>query len=179
MVSACERWYIYVLRLASARFDWSFCLTRKSIPGDKAKPYGGGRYLYRLPDGCLKIKRVLNADATAKIRLPELTARGLTVGEDGSGGVTLDYQADLVAIAGELPERNPDFCDGVIALMASRIALNVTGDDRLTQALAAQAERSFRDAIAYDKQQDFSDARDPMALIRRAALRRRDDNAFI
>lgn len=167
---AMHREYPYVLRLANAYCDWSFCLVRKQISGDSKKDYGGGRILYRLPDGCMKIKRILTADGSRKIREPELVAQGLTVGQDGADGLILDYQADLVSVAGELPDRNPAFCDGVIALLAARVAMNITGNAELAQMLEAEANRQFKNAIAYDKQQDWSNDKSPMDLIRRANL---------
>ena len=170
---ACERVYPFVLQIAQVRGDWSFCRVRKRTPGGKAVDYGGGRLLYPLPRGCLKVKRVLTYDGGSRIKDPDLVAQGITVGDDGADGITLDYQGDLVSVAGELPERNPAFCDGVIALLAARVALNITGKADLAAALEQEAARCFSDAIAADKQQSWSNDKDPMTNIRRWGMFRR------
>lgn len=170
---ACERLYPHVMRMANAWYDWSFCNVRKVLEGDKKKDYGGGRWLYALPAGCLKLKKVLTYDGHKKIREPELVARGLTVGDDGADGVMVDYQADLVGTAGELPDMNPEFCEGVAALLASNLALNITGRYDLGKNLKEETRQYFSRAIAHDKQQDWSNDKDPMTLLMKNNFLRR------
>lgn len=167
---AMHREYPYVLRLANAVHDWSFCLVRKAIASDKGRDYRGGRILFPLPHGCIKLKRIMQSDARTKIKNPELVAQGVTVGEDGADGIVIDYQADLVSVAGEIPDRNPAFCDAVIALLAGRIAMNITGSAELAQMLEQEANRQFRNAIAHDKQQDWSNDKSPLELLRSANI---------
>lgn len=169
---ALHRSWPFVLALANARHDWSFCQVRKLLR--EKKDYGGGRYLFTLPQGCLKVKKALTHDGCRKIRDPELVAGGITTGEDGADGIMLDYQADLVSVAGELPENNPFFCDAVINLLASRVALNITGRADLAQLLEQEADRQFSEAIAHDKQQDWSNDKDPLTLLRRTNMLRRN-----
>lgn len=164
---ACERLFPHVMRRANAWYDWSFCNVRKRIPGDRKKDYGGGRYVYPLPHGLLKLKQILTLDGFRKIKEPELVATGITVGEDGADGIMIDYQADLVGVAGELPDNNPDFCEATIALLASHLAMNITGRYDLGQNLAQEAQQFFARAIAHDKQQDWSNDKDPMTLLRK------------
>ncbi len=158
----CVIQYPHVLRVANAKYDWSFAQQRKALRNPERYP--GGRWLYRLPSSCIKVRMVYDLTGTRRIELPEMVAGGLTVGEDGSGGVLVDYQADLVASAGELPPANPIFCDAVVTLLAARITPAIAGDARLAQALEQQANGLFLQAIAFDKQQDYSNARSPHAL---------------
>ena len=168
-LDACDMWFGHVMRFANAYYDWGFCAKRATLK--KPSLYSpAGRYLYRLPAGFLKVKDVRTASGECKVRNPEMMAEGLTVGEDGRDGIVLDYQCDLVAAGGEIPDHNPQFCEAVVCLLASKIAPTLTGDARLAQALDERGRSMLGQAIAHDKQQDWSNAKAPSCSILKTSM---------
>ncbi|MCD8070553.1 MAG: hypothetical protein LUE08_04100 [Akkermansiaceae bacterium] len=160
---ACIRWWPHVLRLAGSRYNWSFASRRAVL--EHPKPYPGDRWLYRLPSGLIALTRIMTKDGRRRIACPELVHGGLTVGEDGSHGIMIDYQGDIVSASGELPDSNPMFCDAVVHLLAARIAANLTGSAQLRQSLEQQADNLFIGAISHDKAQDWGNARSPLYML--------------
>lgn len=154
---ACERWYLFVLRRAAARYNWTFSKVTETLKKEESVEDGFNRFPY--PLGCLKITRFLTA-AGREVSEPRLFADGIYVPADECPEVLrVEYQSDLTALKGELPDRCPEFCDGVICLLASRLAMELTSHAQLAEALAVEAERHFAGAIATDRQQDWSNAR--------------------
>lgn len=148
----CEKWYTFVLRRAAARYNWTFTKRRVVLARDEES----GRYEY--PLDCLKLVKFWSGGE--EVRDVELRADGIYVtGEEGKappGELEVTYQSDLVGLKGELPDKAPEFCEGVICMLASRVAMELGTQGQLSQVLAEEAERHFADAIATDRQQDWS-----------------------
>lgn len=93
---------------------------------------------------------------------------------------TLNYTADLLQCGGAIPDFAPAFCNGVIALLAARIAPSVLGMEQMTQQLIAESEAYMREAILEDKRQDRSNDQHPLKdIMRRDVLRGQSINSEI
>lgn len=154
---ACEWWYKHVLSLACARYNWTF-LAREAELGE-GKEEGSAR-VYCKPLGCLKLTYVCTPEGT-KVEDWRLVAHGIVVPakyvpEDGP--IRVRYQTDLAAAEGALPDDQPEFNEGVLCLLASKIAMKITSDDKLAQQLEMESEAHFARALTHDRQQDASNA---------------------
>ena len=153
----CEKWYGVVLRLAAGMYNWTFTkrrarLRRKEGVGEEGEAW------YEYPVDCLKLVRFVGAGGK-ELREVRLYGGGICVAEEEAGEeLVVDYQSDLVHEAGELPDRRPEFCEGVVCLLASRIAMEVSGKGQLAGALAQEAEVWFTRALENDRQQDWGNA---------------------
>lgn len=154
---ACGRWFQFVLRRAAARYNWTFSKFATTL--DKVSEGEDGFNRFPYPPDCLKLTRFLTAEGR-EVSEPRLFADGIYAPADECPEVLrVEYQSDLTALKGELPDRCPEFCDGVVCLLASRLAMELTGHAQLAEALAVEAERHLAGAIATDRQQDWSNAR--------------------
>lgn len=154
---ACEKWFLFVLRRAAARYNWTFGKFAAALKRVATGEDGFNRFPY--PPDCLKVTRFLTAQGR-EVSAPRLFADGIYApAEECPEVLRVEYQSDLTARKGELPDRCPEFCDGVICLLASRLAMELTSNAQLAGALAQEAERHLAGAIATDRQQDWSNAR--------------------
>ncbi len=165
----CDMWFDHVMRFANAYYDWGFCAKRAVLKSPQPH-VPQGRFLYRLPVGCLKVTDVRTLDGARKVRDPQMMNEGLTVGEDGSQGVVLDYQCDVMAAGGEATDRNPQFCEALVCLLAAKIAPTLTGRADIAQVMDERGRSMLGLAIAHDKQQDWSNAKSPIDMIRRRSI---------
>ena len=168
----CDEAYAPVLREACARYDWSF--TRRYAKLSRVD--GGvhevmGRVLYRLPADCVRVDEFLTAEGV-KVGWPELCGAGVLVPQDEAvGELYVSYFCDLMGDAAVLDEgRTALFVEGVVRLLASRVAMQVTSNAQLGEVLRQEAEGYFWDAITADKQQDWSNAKHPTLM--QQAMRR-------
>lgn len=169
----CDVWFNPVLRTACVRFNWTFLARETVLKRRKDAAVAPGVALFPYPDGCLKITRMRTEDG-ADVRLPRLQAEGILVDEDECPEtLRVNYQSDLVAPGGTLPDHAPEFCDAVVCLLASRVCMALTSNARLQQALEERAQMAFLSAIATDRQQDGSKAIDPITRITRQNIFRR------
>lgn len=154
----CEEWFEHVLRLANAKHNWTFCKKRVKLP-----VYDAAIFEYLLPADCLKVINVETMEHS-KVRFFEILGRSIyTKYEENE--LLLTYISDLVAQGGTLPDSAPLFCQGVIDLLASYIAIPITGQPQLAESLRQSAELQFRAAITSDRQQDASNASSPINRI--------------
>ena len=139
----CDVWFNPVLRTACVRFNWTFLARETVLKRRKDAAVAPGVALFPYPDGCLKITRMRTEDG-ADVRLPRLQAEGILVDEDECPEtLRVNYQSDLVALGGTLPDHAPEFCDAVVCLLASRVCMALTSNARLQQALEARAQMAF------------------------------------
>ena len=158
----CELHFLQALRSACARYNWTFTAREELVPRREIR---GGVAYYDIPPGCIKITFFRHKDGR-KIKMPRILADGIAIDtSDAPAELLLTYQSDLIAIGGTLPGRNPEFCEGVISLLASKICMPITSNPKLAEALKSEAYSYFQSAIANDRQQDKSNAIDPATRI--------------
>ena len=155
----CEFWYKHVLALACARYNWTFL----SLEGElKEGKEVGDVVIYRRPVGCLKLTYVCKPDGT-RVEDWRLVARGIVVPKryvpkEEEGLIRVRYQTDLAAAEGSLPDYTPEFNEGVLCLLASKMAMKITSEPKLAQQLEMESEGHFMRALTHDRQQDASNA---------------------
>lgn len=163
--AACERWYQFILRRAGARYNWTFAKRAallNPLPGRADDPAESVRY--PMPADCLKLVRFETPDGR-EVTTPRVFGDAILIPrEQCPNSLRVEYQSDLTALKGELPDNAPEFCDGVIALLSARLAMELTGNAQLSQALEQESERHFAGAIATDRQQDWSIGSKPSML---------------
>ncbi len=150
----CDIEFDTVLREALSRYAWTFARKKGTL-----YPLGGDkRGIYPLPADCLRLLTLSPAHDF------ELIGEQLHISE-AEGEIEMLYVSDDIARRGEIPDRYPAFCRGVINLLAARITMAITGQANLAQALEEVAARHFATAILKDRQQDASNDQDPYARI--------------
>ena len=179
----CMAWYRHVLALACARYDWTFlarevCLMVPRPHGRRGQRlYGhegrGCHYapeadvVLARPEGCLKVLFVCDGEGR-RLKDWRLTMDGIVVPRRevrGGAEVRVRYQSDMSVVEGCLPDGEPDFCEAVICMLASRVAMKLTSNMQLAMGMEQEAERYFNRAILRDRQQDYSNAIDPLRRI--------------
>ncbi len=153
----CEFWYKHVLALACARYNWTFLARETELSEGREE---GNVRVYRRPVGCLKLTYVCKPDGT-KVEDWRLTTEGIVVPVryvPKEGAIRVRYQTDLAAAEGSLPDYAPEFNEGVLCLLASKMAMKVASDPKLGQQLEMESEAHFMRALTHDRQQDASNA---------------------
>lgn len=158
----CDDWFIPVLKLACAKHNWTF-LARRSVL--KRDSYGDHFSYYKMPDDCIKITR-MEWQTRRQVYRPMLQDRYIVVDNDeAQDEMYLNYQCDKAAVEGEVPDDNAYFCDAVVHLLAARIATVLYSRGDMAQAMENKSDYLFGKAIANDRQQDWSNAQDPLRLL--------------
>lgn len=166
---ACDVVYKGVLQEACAYYNWSFTRRRVVVRAEEGEVVGGMR-VFRLPADCMKVVEVRGGDGR-RVLEPEMGAEGLLLPVDEVDEVVVAYHADLLGDLGVLDEgRAALFVEGVVRLLASKVAMALTSNMELGVMLRQEAEGYFGRAILMDKQQDWSNAKEPRALRRRCYL---------
>ena len=153
----CDFWYKHVLALACSRYNWTF-LARETELGEGREE--GGVRVYKRPPGCLRLTYVCTPGGK-KVDDWRLTMEGIVVPRDcvpSDGAIRVRYQTDLTVLEGELPDNQPEFNEGVLCLLASKMAMKLTSDPKLGQQLEMESEEHFARAITIDRRQDASNA---------------------
>ena len=160
--------YGAVLQEACARYNWSFTRRRAVVRGEGEAV--GGMRVFKLPLDCMKVVEVRGMEGR-RVLEPEMGAEGLLLPVDEAGEVVVVYHADLLGDVGVLGEgRCALFCEGVVRLLAGKAAMALTSNMELGLMLLQSADGYFCRAILADKQQDWSNAKEPRALRRRSYL---------
>ena len=149
---------------ACARYNWSFTLRHAEL-----EQLGGvgadGKVLYRLPADCVKVVEVCRGDGS-RVSEPVMVGGGVRVPVDEAAGVWCAYHGDLLGDLSGLAEgRAALFMEGVVRLLASRVCMQVTSNAGLGVQLLQEAEGMFYKAILHDKQQDWSNAKEPRVVL--------------
>lgn len=146
---ACEEAYAIVLRDACARYDWTFARRRAQLTGGREDIQGR---IFQLPVDFFKLLSARDQQGK-KIDGVQLYYDGLyaPVRYDK---LCIDYQSDLTANVGVLPSANPLFAQGVIALLAAQICVQLTSNVNLFNSLTQRADKYLWDAATNDRQQD-------------------------
>ena len=167
---ACDGVYKGVLQEACARYNWSFTRCYAAVTGEAGVV--PGRRLFRLPGDCVKVVEVLRGDGGG-VREPEMCAGGVLLPMAEGEVVTVVYHCDLLGDVAVLDEgRTALFVEGVVRLLASKVAMALTSSEQLAMALKQESEEYFYRAILMDKQQDWSNAKEPRALLRKRMYNR-------
>lgn len=148
--------YPQVLREASCRYNWSFTRRVRAID-----PLEDGTY--PLPPDCLSVLYFRQKDGN---RRPSwIVTEGRRIHTDITGTANLVYTTDIIHSAQELPDSQPEFCQGVICLLASRIAREITSSTQEADRLANESEKHFMRAITHDAQAEASNKIRPLPSI--------------
>lgn len=151
----CDQWWPLVLREACSRYNWSF--TRRIA--HLAQQEDG---TWHLPADCLTI---LSCTDCHRRRPSYIIPTGRILHTDLSGELTLLYTSDYTASMQELPDSSPEFCSGVIFLLAARAARTITGDTNVATYCETQSEKYFQRAITRDAQSEASNKLRPLPSI--------------
>lgn len=154
--AACELWYPIVLTTANARYNWTFAARRKDL---KPLSANGRESRFEYPADCINYTAVINHDTGDRCRDPRRIGNEIVT--EPCSGITLTYNANCLATMQQLPPNMPEFIQGVIELLAARIAPEVTGNPAYTSEFETRAEQHFMQAITRDAQQLASNKRDP------------------
>ncbi len=155
----CEIEFDTVLRECLSRYAWTFARKLITLSPNESPESG----IYPLPVDCL---RLLSLSPAYDF---QLIGEQLHIPES-SGELTLLYISDDIARRGEIPDRYPAFCRGVICLLASRITMAVTGQMQLVAHMEELSARHLATAITKDRQQDASNDQDPFARIAESSI---------
>lgn len=79
--------------------------------------------------------------------------------------VMLTYTADLLQCGACVPDFAPMYCNGVISMLAARLAPSMLGSEQMAQTLIAEAEAYLKEAIIEDRRQERSNDQHPLADI--------------
>lgn len=161
----CEVAYKPTLQEACAWYNWSFTRRYAQLKGEV---YEGvpGKYVFKLPGDCVKVVEVKGLDGRM-VREPEMCADGLLLPQGEGDCVVLAYHCDLLGDMSVLDEARVSlFTAGVVCLLASKVAMPLTSNKQLADAMRQEAGDYFYKAILQDKQQDWSNARSPQAMLR-------------
>lgn len=166
---AAHKEYKAALGEACAMHNWTFTARYAELQRVQGAACEAiGKALYKLPLDCMKLVQFLKADGQ-EVREPELCADGLMVPEDEADGrIVVRYHCDLLGDVSVLDEsRTVLFVEGLVRLLASKIAMVVTSNAQLGQQLALMAQEYFYKAITADRQQDWSNAVNPGVIRKR------------
>ncbi len=167
---ACDVAYKGVLQEACARYNWSFTRMYAQVKGEAGVV--PGRRLFKLPGDCVKVVEMVRADGRG-VCDPEMCAAGLLLPLEDGEVVTLIYHCDLLGDLAVLDEgRTALFVEGVVRLLASKVAMALTSSEQLAMALKQESDDYFYRAILMDKQQDWSNAKEPRTLLRKRMYNR-------
>ncbi len=144
---ACEAMAQHVIGLALDFHRWSFAQRRTLLD------FSSGEAL--LPADCL---RVLSLGLGRYERFNDLI-----VTDEARADVVLVYESNMMAQAVALPDTEPAFCEGVVLLLASKIAPRVTTNFNLASALEQRAYAALdaarhKDAVQVDSNDQRPDA---------------------
>lgn len=130
--------------------------------------------VFQLPHDCMRIIRLSNRWGG---KVPHWTlgvdvdSRERVIYTEGADEPRLTYTADILQAGAALPDDAPLFAQGVIHLLAARLAPSMLGNPAMGQQLKAQAEDYLREAILIDKRQERSNDQHPlMEIVNRDVL---------
>lgn len=166
--------YQAALSEACARYAWSF--TRRHarlVRVEDAVAAAQGKALYRLPVDCVKVDE-FTTPGGRKVTWPEMCADGVLVpAAECPQELLISYHCDLLGDINVLDEsRTALFVEGLVHLLASKVAMVLTSNMQLGDALGEKAEGYFYAAIERDAQQDWGNAKSPRALMAGRILNR-------
>lgn len=120
---------------------------------------------FYVPSDCLRIMEVVD-ECGRKLRHWSLSMdvdrQERILIAPGEGAAYLTYTADLIQCGSAIPDFAPMYCNGVIALLAARLAPSMLGNEQLGQMLFQEAEGYLREAILQDKRQERSNDQHPL-----------------
>lgn len=166
---ACHSEYKAALGEACAAHNWTFTARYAELQRvDGAATEALGKALYRLPVDCMKVVQYLKEDGS-EVSAPELCADGVLVPlEEADGKIVVRYHCDLLGDVSVLDEsRTVLFVEGLVRLLASKVAMVLTSNAQLGSTLYEQAQVYFYKAITADRQQDWSNAVAPEVIRKR------------
>lgn len=158
-----DLFYPQVLKYANARYNWSFTRAAKKLHKETSSPYSRSS-AFKLPADVLNIQYIMDAAGRRVNTIQILGSQRLLVTEPATD-ITLVYTSDKIAVDQELPDTAPEFCQGVICLLAARIAPKIQGNAQNVAALEAMAEQEFMKALTRDTQQEASNDQNPIPAI--------------
>lgn len=149
---------------ACSRYNWSF--TRRQCRLEKVGEEGvDGKVLFGLPVDCVKVVEVMRGDGR-RVSDVVMVGGGVRVPAGEAAEVWVDYHGDIMGYVGQLSEgRTAFFTEGLVRLLASRVCMQVTSNGGLAGQLRQESEEFFYRAILHDKQQDWSNAKEPRVLL--------------
>lgn len=156
-----ELWLPQVLAQANARYNWSFATAEKDLT---ARSRDHRESIFDFPSDCLTIIRAENNDTGR--RCDRLRRVGDTLKTEPCGSIRLTYTSNRIATLQDLPADAPEFTQGVIELLAARLAPIITGRPELGPQYEQMAENHFMQAITRDVRHQRPTAWDPRITIR-------------
>ncbi|MBR4309951.1 MAG: hypothetical protein IKT79_02885 [Akkermansia sp.] len=156
----CDRWYPLVLRQANARYNWSFAAAQKQLTPIRSN---AEHSVFEYPKDCLTYTRIINLDTGRRADNPRRL--GPFIYTEPCSAILITYTSNRLASMQYLPDDMPEYCLGVIELLAARIAPVITGNPSLSSQFESLAEQHFMQAITRDAQQLASNKQNPLISI--------------
>lgn len=160
-----DLWLSQVLAQANARYNWSFTMAEKDLTPISRNHLES---VFDFPADCLTIIRAVNCDTGRPCDRPRRI--GNTIKTEPCGGIRITYNSNRLATMQELPADAPEFTQGVIELLAARLAPIITGRPELGPQYEQMAEGHFLQAITRDCRHQRPTAWDPRITIRESVI---------
>lgn len=148
---ACKLWYDMSRQHTLEAFDWSFARRRLALATHPdAAPYQRWSFRYQYPANCLKARKIENPLGPDADAIPY----EIELSDDGSAKTILSNLDEAVLIyTSDITQTSlfsMFFVDTLASLLASRIAIKLTGKRTLKGDMIQQYNTLLRMAPAYD-----------------------------
>lgn len=145
-VQACRRAFNNVRDRLLQLYPWVFA-RKTTAPAQLSASGGGWRYAFSLPTDCLKVLRVT---AQTRVGHREDWPVDLAEWEVSSGQIYANRTPVYIRYTAKMPDTStwsPAFTDVFVTSLAAEVALAVTGDARISQALEQKAQQRVQHGV--------------------------------
>jgi hypothetical protein len=161
---ACRANFTASADVALERHNWSFARKRAVLADHPDGATEDWQFRYVYPSDCLALRGFVLADKT--IDLPPLE---LNAASDGALSILTNWPSATAVYTFRqnlIQAWTPSFCDYVAAVLASRIAVRLTGKRALRQDMLELADFRFRQASAMNANEEVAGPDRDSELIR-------------